>query len=199
VVEGGDLYTCGAGCRGQLGHGDLERLEFPRLVESLVGVPIMAVAGGSAHSLVLTRNGRVFAFGYGEHGALGGGDYVSSSDPQLVTALIDQRVTEIAAGAHSSASRNRAGLVWTWGSNLNLTLGHNHGDEPPPVQRVCTPTLLMVPEWSSGGETELMPLDLLRQPHSGHWALTDYNFHVRRFDVALKLTPRGGARYTLPT
>jgi hypothetical protein len=156
-----------AAARGQLGHGDLERMEFPRLVESLVGVPIVAVAGGSVHSLAL----RIQL--WRACGALGGGDYVSSSDPQLVTTLIDQRVTvtEIAAGGHSSSSRNRAaGLLYTtWGSNLNLTLGHAYGDEPPPA-RVCTPTLLMIPEWSGGDVPELVPLDLLRQPHSGHWS-----------------------------
>lgn len=166
VVEGGDLYTFGSGGSGQLGHGDLEMLQFPRRVEPLVGVPIMAVAAGSQHSLALTRNGRIFAFGFGEHGALGGGDYVSSSCPQLVTTLIHQRVTEIAAGGDSSSSRNRAGLLWTWGRNSSLTLGHSNGVEPT-RRRLCTPTLVrIIPEWSGGDVPELVPLNLLRQPHS---------------------------------
>jgi alpha-tubulin suppressor-like RCC1 family protein len=69
VVEGGDLYTFGSGSSGQLGHGDVEEMtQFPRRVEPLVGVPIMTVAAGSLHSLALTRNGRIFAFGFGDHG-----------------------------------------------------------------------------------------------------------------------------------
>jgi alpha-tubulin suppressor-like RCC1 family protein len=177
VLENGDLFTFGSGSDGQLGHGDFGvSTQFPRRVDSLVGVPIRATAGGTSHSLALTRNGRVFAFGSGRHGALGGGDYIASSLPQLVTALIDQRVIEIAAGAHSSSARNRAGLLWTWGCNVNLTLGHVVAAEPPHpgIPAICVPTLLMIPEWTGGDATELVPFDLLRQSHSGRWAGTEY-------------------------
>jgi alpha-tubulin suppressor-like RCC1 family protein len=178
VLENGDLFTFGSGGDGQLGHGDFGvSTQNPRRVESLVGIPIRTTAGGSSHSLVLTKNGRVFAFGSGRHGALGGGDYISSSLPQLVTALIDQRVTEIAAGANSSSSRNRAGLLWTWGCNVNLTLGHGHVATEPPlpgIPAICVPTLLMIPEWTGGDATVRVPFDLLRQSHSGRWASTDY-------------------------
>jgi hypothetical protein len=88
-----------------------------------------------------------------------------------VTTLIDQRVTEIAAGAHSSSSRNyRAGLLWTWGCNINLTLGHAYSATEPPPARVCIPTLLMIPEWTGGDVPELVP--------SGRWAHTDYDSHA---------------------
>lgn len=50
----GRLYTFGAGGEGQLGHGDLEGSELPKLVQSLSEHNIVKMACGTDHSFILT-------------------------------------------------------------------------------------------------------------------------------------------------
>ncbi|KAG7338234.1 regulator of chromosome condensation RCC1 repeat protein [Nitzschia inconspicua] len=77
-MEGG-LAVCswGAGHFGQLGLGSdsLPFVKHPTVVESLlphvVGSPVVAVAAGHWHSMVVTQAGRVFAFGCNRNGQCG--------------------------------------------------------------------------------------------------------------------------------
>ena len=55
----------------QLGTGDTEDRPAPTLVPGLCGLGVAAVAGGSAHALVLLRAGAVLALGRGDSGQLG--------------------------------------------------------------------------------------------------------------------------------
>jgi alpha-tubulin suppressor-like RCC1 family protein len=58
----GELYCWGKGGGGQLGHGGTESLAVPRVVDGVEGA-VAGMAGGTAHSLVTTIDGRVLAFG----------------------------------------------------------------------------------------------------------------------------------------
>ena len=73
----GGLYSWGTGTDGQLGHGDKENLAVPRVVGGIDGA--VGMAGGTYHSLSITGEGRVLAFGSGE--MLGG-----ATDGRRVTA-----------------------------------------------------------------------------------------------------------------
>ena len=66
----GELYAWGKGDSGQLGHGGKENLAVPRVVDGIEGA-VMGMAGGDAHSLVTTAEGRVLVFGSGGSGCLG--------------------------------------------------------------------------------------------------------------------------------
>jgi alpha-tubulin suppressor-like RCC1 family protein len=66
----GELYTWGGGGRGDLGHGGRENLAVPRVVDGIEGA-VTGMAGGDAHSLVTTAEGRVLVFGSGARGQLG--------------------------------------------------------------------------------------------------------------------------------
>jgi len=58
----GELFTWGKGAGGQLGHGGIEDLcSVPTVVDGIGAV--LSMAGGRRHSLVTTREGRVFVFG----------------------------------------------------------------------------------------------------------------------------------------
>ena len=61
LTASGELYAWGWGEYGQLGHGDIESLNVPRVVGGIEAVTGMA--GGGAHSLVVTAEGHVMAFG----------------------------------------------------------------------------------------------------------------------------------------
>jgi alpha-tubulin suppressor-like RCC1 family protein len=56
-----------------------------------------------------------------------GSDDESHCVPQLVTALLGKRVRAIAAGSYMSCAVTDAGALYTWGEDLDGSLGH--GDE----------------------------------------------------------------------
>jgi alpha-tubulin suppressor-like RCC1 family protein len=62
LTASGELYAWGQGDHGQLGHGGVEGSSMPRVVDGIEGA-MMGMACGGAHSLVITAEGRVLAFG----------------------------------------------------------------------------------------------------------------------------------------
>ena len=71
IGTGGRLYTCGLNNYGQLGHGDLDSREELTSVASLEGIRFVAAKGGTHHSLLLTDEGKLVAFGRGDYGQQG--------------------------------------------------------------------------------------------------------------------------------
>ncbi len=57
------MYSFGSGSFGQLGHGDNLDQRYPKLIERLSGYFIVDAKAGLGHTILLTRNGRVFTFG----------------------------------------------------------------------------------------------------------------------------------------
>ena len=62
LTTSGELYAWGDGYCGQLGHGGKEHLVVPRVVDGIEEA-VMGMACGDFHSLVITAEGRVLAFG----------------------------------------------------------------------------------------------------------------------------------------
>ena len=63
--------SCGRGDSGALGHGDFSDASRPRLIEALISRDTLTVSCGEAHTVALTTDSSVFAWGKGEHGRLG--------------------------------------------------------------------------------------------------------------------------------
>jgi len=61
AVSDGSLWSWGRGYEGQLGHGDTERRSGPSRLgpEGFGGAPVLMVACGFGHTLVLTLEGEV--------------------------------------------------------------------------------------------------------------------------------------------
>ncbi len=83
LTRTGQLFTCGRGEYGRLGHGDHEDVWQPKLVRSLATSAthqqtelcrLILVACGEAHTVVAAADGRVFTCGSNRAGALGHGD-----------------------------------------------------------------------------------------------------------------------------
>ncbi len=83
---------------------------------------IVAVAAGFDHSLALSKDGTVWAWGYNEVGQLGNGSNIDSSIPVKVEG-IDNAVS-IAAGAYTSYAILPDGSVKSWGSGRRGLLGN---------------------------------------------------------------------------
>ena len=60
----GSLYTWGENSDGQLGHSKSQgHVGTPRVIHGLKDMPIVKIASGKAHNLILTPAGGVFAWG----------------------------------------------------------------------------------------------------------------------------------------
>ncbi|XP_020805471.1 probable E3 ubiquitin-protein ligase HERC2 [Drosophila serrata] len=122
ITCGGNLLTWGRGTYARLGHGNSDDRCLPTLVVALADHMVVDVALGSgdAHSLALTSEGLVFAWGDGDYGKLGNGNCNGSLQPILVEAL--PRVQRVFAGSQFSVALSSEGQLFTWGKAT--CLGH---------------------------------------------------------------------------
>ena len=70
----GKVWMWGSGDYGRLGHGDNLSEKTAKLVEILRDKDVRKIACGLRHTLALTSDGNVYAWGYGGDGQLGHGD-----------------------------------------------------------------------------------------------------------------------------
>ena len=124
LTRAGDVLSFGDGDRGQLGHSDRETQPVLKVIESLHGVRVVAIAAGSAHSMVLTDNGEVLSFGWGFDGRLGHGDRETQREPKVIEALRGVRVVAIAASTCYSMVLTDNGTVLSFGDGSSGKLGH---------------------------------------------------------------------------
>jgi alpha-tubulin suppressor-like RCC1 family protein len=128
VTAAGAGYSFGMG-DGRLGHGvgdvDEDVFLFKR-IGALDGMHVASVAASDGHTLALTRCGRVYWWGselaisaLGRRNERNGGaEDLESSNPHLITALLDERVKAIAAGPSVSCAVTYAGAFYTWGDDM---------------------------------------------------------------------------------
>ncbi|RVW44828.1 putative E3 ubiquitin-protein ligase HERC4 [Vitis vinifera] len=80
-----EVYGWGRGEHGRLGFGDDKSSKMvPQKVQLLVEENIVQISCGGTHSVALTRDGRMFSFGRGDHGRLGYGRKVTTGHPMEV-------------------------------------------------------------------------------------------------------------------
>ena len=75
-----------------------EKIMTPQIVESLKGVFVVQAAIGGYFSAVLTREGRVYTFSWGQTERLGHNSDPSDVKPRLLPGLEDIPVAHISAG-----------------------------------------------------------------------------------------------------
>lgn len=78
------LRVCQLFRYGRLGVGGTPDILPPSVIGGLRGCTVVQVACGTAHTLALTTDGRVYAWGYNGQGAVGTGDDQDRLVPTLV-------------------------------------------------------------------------------------------------------------------
>lgn len=138
ISEDGKVFSWGSSSEGQLGHGMCEPSHIPRLILSLDGIKIVQVECGWSHSLCLSSDGRVFAFGSGDEGKLGLGNTLDFVVPFTINYFIhnDIRINKISAGHFHSAAVDDNGYLYTWGSGVCGVLGHGSSERQLVPKRV---------------------------------------------------------------
>lgn len=120
AVAGGAL-TWGGNNVGQLGTG---RFTYSNVPVSVLGLSnVRAVAAARLDSSALTRDGAVWAWGWGGYGTLG----ADASANQLYPAPVRVRglppIATVATGDNSTVALARNGTVWAWGESIFDELG----------------------------------------------------------------------------
>ncbi len=137
LTRDGLVYGMGSNQHGRLGQNPetFRTISTPTLINGLNN--IVAISAGNGHSLALTIDGQVYAFGNGKYGQLGLTSNTNRYIPTLIPGL--SNIISIAAGEYYSLVLDSAGKVYSFGvgqngqlglGNINPSLGNAHA----PVQ-----------------------------------------------------------------
>jgi alpha-tubulin suppressor-like RCC1 family protein len=123
VRRDGDVFAWGETVDGLRGDANVaSNVRLPPVMQVPGLTDIVQVATGARHSVALSRDGHVFAWGANGRGELGSGDSGAPRGPAQVVGLDD--VVAIAAGGSTSFALKRDGTVWAWGWNQSGMLGN---------------------------------------------------------------------------
>ena len=129
VVQAARPYACGYNLSGQLGDGTTINRTIPVAVDTsgaLLGKSVSAIAAGWQHTVALTSDGEVFAWGDNTFGQLGDGTTHYRTTPVAVNmsgALSGKTVIAIATGGVNTVALTADGRLFAWGSNVYGQLG----------------------------------------------------------------------------
>jgi alpha-tubulin suppressor-like RCC1 family protein len=94
----GKVLTWGDNTHGQLGDGTTAERHRPVTVRLPAGTTVTAVSAGEAHSLVLAKSGKAFAWGWNATGELGNDTTTGSKRPVQVDLGAREVATALGAG-----------------------------------------------------------------------------------------------------
>ncbi|EYC41466.1 hypothetical protein Y032_0568g55 [Ancylostoma ceylanicum] len=124
ISAGGGVYVWGHNEYGQLGTGDTLPRPTPFFLEGMSAMHIIEAYCGDSHTLLLSQEGRLFAFGSNAHGQIGGGKkFDKHTNPAAVTELMGSTVTRVACGRNHSVVVI-GGRLYPFGQNANGQLGN---------------------------------------------------------------------------
>ncbi|XP_050384871.1 ultraviolet-B receptor UVR8 isoform X2 [Argentina anserina] len=125
ITDAGALLTFGWGLYGQCGQGSTDDELSPICVSSLLGIRIESVAAGLWHTVCISVDGDVYAFGGNQFGQLGTGADQAETIPRLLDAPILENANAkiVSCGARHSFIITEDAKVFGWGWNKYGQLG----------------------------------------------------------------------------
>ncbi|MFP4478012.1 MAG: RCC1 domain-containing protein [Candidatus Izemoplasmatales bacterium] len=152
----GRVFTFGVNSYGQLGNGEQnnpweETIYLPQDIThgfNLVNDYIIKIELGNNHSMALSKNGQVFAWGYNDLGQLGTDDEQVWSPINItdIFDLSDDLIIDVEVGYNHSGILSESGRVFVFGDNSLGQLGI--GSQPT---NASTP-IEITNEFESGGD-----------------------------------------------
>ncbi len=146
LKKNGDLWAVGKNTYGQLGDGSTAKKSNPVQVMIDEGQPmteVVQVSAGFEHSMLLKKNGDLWAVGDNFSGQLGDGSKVAKKNPVQVMIAEDQPMTEVAqvsaGGAHTMILKEN-GELWAVGDNQYGQIGDGTTNQKSRPVQVKTAT-----------------------------------------------------------
>jgi alpha-tubulin suppressor-like RCC1 family protein len=141
----GAVLAWGKNASGQIGvMGDGTTADDQPTPVVVEGLPanIVKIIGGSEHSIALTADGRVFAWGRNQYGNLGNGGFDTERHPvpAAVAGLTD--VIDVASGRDHILAVRADGTVATWGLGASGQLGYGEPANASDADRASPVTAL---------------------------------------------------------
>lgn len=130
VTSNGELYSWGSGSYGQLGNNGRVNRNSPVRVQFSESLQIKKMVAGKHHSMVLTEEGYVYAFGADNQGQLGLRKKKKNVEvPTLVSYMTSRTVVDIGCGSFHSVVLIDPYHVFTTGFNKYGQLGLGHTND----------------------------------------------------------------------
>ncbi|AEC02726.1 fimbrillin family protein [Parasphaerochaeta coccoides] len=135
LKKNGTLWATGFNYFGQLCDGTTTIRTTPVQVQDSSGVGFMTdvatVSAGWAHTMILKKDGTLWAIGKNEQGQLGVSDKINRSTP----AQVSSNVASVSAGESYTMILKKDGTLWATGSNDSGRLGvGDNNDRSSPMQ-----------------------------------------------------------------
>ncbi|XP_031404097.1 ultraviolet-B receptor UVR8 [Punica granatum] len=117
VAESGTVYSFGSGQNFCLGHGEQHNEFQPRQILSFRrrGIHVVRVSAGDEHAVALDSNGLVYTWGKGYCGALGHGDEIDKTTPELIDTLKSHIAVQVCARKRKTFVLIEHGFVYGFG------------------------------------------------------------------------------------
>ncbi|XP_022167016.1 RCC1 domain-containing protein 1-like isoform X1 [Myzus persicae] len=129
LMETGCLYTQGSSSRGQLGHGELNEENHPRLLKSLDGIRVINTSAGGWHTAAITEYNDLYMWGWNHSGQLGisnspeNGGIIMAPEPVLINWAEETDIEQVSLGARHSMVLSKNNILWGCGWNAHKQLG----------------------------------------------------------------------------
>ncbi|MFN0075292.1 MAG: RCC1 domain-containing protein [Prosthecobacter sp.] len=130
VASDGKAFSWGLNVSGMLGDGTATDRNTPVAVDAsgvLSGKNLVAVGAGREHSLAVSSDGLVYAWGYGGDGEMGNGSATGFNLSPVATdmsgAMSGKVVVAVSAGSSFSLALTSDGELFSWGQNGSGNLG----------------------------------------------------------------------------
>ena len=127
LTKNGNLYLWGSNTTGQLGMSVNAEHTKPTILPPFEDSPASIVSCCANHTIVVLKNGALYTFGKGAHGALGHNDRHNRLVPTRIEPLhfANAHIVSAAAGTRHSTAVTKEGFLYTWGEAEGL----GHADE----------------------------------------------------------------------
>ena len=131
LKNNGELFAFGRNNYGQLGLGNNENVNVPTLLKDKIkDKKIQQIICGEQHIYILTKSGKLFAFGNNYYGQLGLGDYIDRNVPTLM----NKEIQQIVCGRNHTFILKNNDELFTFGYNYFGQLGlGDHGNRKTPT------------------------------------------------------------------
>lgn len=124
----GSLWAWGLNDNGQLGNNDITLASQRSPVQIGTATNWIAVTAGWYHTIALTSDGKLWAWGNNDSGQLGNNDNLRTDQNAPVQIGSSTNWVAMTGGANHSLALKSDGTLWAWGKNENGQLGLGIGD-----------------------------------------------------------------------